>query len=73
MRAHVDVGRGDGERRQPRQRGGTSFISAHLVCSHSSLTPLTDELRRLAKLPADSAPPPSPPPPPLYPSVATLL
>lgn len=45
---------GDGEQ-QPRQCGGTSFISAHLGCSHSSLTPLTDELQRLAKLPADSA------------------
>lgn len=39
----------------PMQCGGTSFISAHLVCSHSSLTPLTDELLRLVKLPADSA------------------
>lgn len=46
---------GDGEQ-QPRQCAGTSFISAHLVCSHSSLTPLTDELQRLAELPADSAP-----------------
>lgn len=45
---------GDGEQ-QPRQCGGGSFISAHLVFSHSSLTPLTDELQRLAKLPADSA------------------
>lgn len=53
LRLHGLCG-GDGEQ-QPRQCGGTSFISAHLVCSHSSLTPLTDELQRLAKLPADSA------------------
>lgn len=46
---------GDGEQ-PPRQCAGTSFISAHSLCSHSSLTPLTDELQRLAKLPAESAP-----------------
>lgn len=71
-------GDGDGEQ-QPRQCGGTSFISAHLVCSHSSLTPLTDELQRLAKLPADSAlarspsaQPPTPPPPPPLPCSNTI-
>lgn len=46
---------GTDRERWPMQRGGTSFISAHLLRSHSSLTPLTDELLRLVKLPADSA------------------
>lgn len=54
---------------RPMQCGGTSFISAHLVCSHSSLTPLTDEPRRLAKHPADSALTP----PPLRPLFSTPL
>lgn len=64
--------RGDKEQ-QPMQCGGTSFISAHLVCSHSSLTPLTDEPQRLVKLPADSALTHTPSAPLLYPSVATLF
>lgn len=66
-------GWGGGGEQQPRQCGGTSFISAHLVCSHSSLTPLTDELQRLAKLPADSALARSPSAQPPTPSATTLL
>lgn len=67
---------GDGEQ-QPSQCGGTSFISAHFVFSHSSLTPLTDELQRLAELPADSAlahspSAPSPLPPPSLPCSSTI-